>query len=129
MAISEVVRARARRHEVAEGSLYDRRDEKRVQIGFCSDFVTGSLPQPAEQDEHTIFFFRKQWICIGSICDGCLTFSNTTCGWSSGYPSVPVAAFPWLRISSTLRRSSEGRKGFSRMFALYLIGSRNSGKS
>src|ERR1035438_6366836 len=32
-------------------------------------------------------------------------------------PSVPVFAFPWLSVSSTLRRSSEGRKGFSRMFA------------
>ena len=39
------------------------------------------------------------------------------------YP-VPVAACPWLSISSTLRTSSEGRNGFSRMFSPY---SRNSG--
>jgi Diguanylate cyclase, GGDEF domain len=45
------------------------------------------------------------------------------------YPSVPVAAFPGLSISSTLRRSSEGRKGFSRMVAPILISSRNLGKS
>jgi SOS response associated peptidase (SRAP) len=39
------------------------------------------------------------------------------------YP-VPVAPFPWLSMSSTLRKSSEGRYGFSRMSASY---SRNSG--
>ena len=39
------------------------------------------------------------------------------------YP-VPVAPFPWLSMSSTLRKSSEGRNGFSRMSASY---SRNSG--
>ena len=40
------------------------------------------------------------------------------------YP-VAVASFPWLIMSSTLRRSSEGRNGFSRMSAPC---SRNSGK-
>jgi len=67
VAISEVVRARARRHEVAEGSLYDRRDEKRVQIGFCSDFVTGSLPQPAEQDAYTITFLGSNGYVSGAF--------------------------------------------------------------
>ena len=39
------------------------------------------------------------------------------------YP-VPMASFPWLIRASTLRKSSDGRNGFSRMSASY---SRNSG--
>ena len=61
-------------------------------------------------------------------------FRSTNSGESecrTAYPSVPVATFPfpWLSVSSTLRRSSEGRKGFSRTFVPYLISSRNSGNS
>ena len=45
----------------------------------------------------------------------------------SRYPSVPVAKFPGLSISSTLPNSSEGRNGFSKMFAPFLISLSNSG--
>jgi hypothetical protein len=43
------------------------------------------------------------------------------------YASVPVADFPSWRVSSTLRRSSDGRKGFSRRLAPDLTSSFNSG--
>src|ERR1022692_1545114 len=59
-------------------------------------------------------------------------FRSTNSGESecrTAYPSVPVAAFPWLSVSSTLRRSSEGRKGFSKRVAPILISSRTSGNS
>jgi hypothetical protein len=89
--------------------------------------------QPA-REEFQIFFVSEPINCqmVASRKQSPTSCQLATWRSESVYPSVPVTAFCWLSglsVSSTLRRNSEGRKGFSKRIAPILISSRNSGNS
>jgi len=60
------------------------RDEISVQIGCCLVFVTEFATTTSGKGCIYHRLFSEQWICIGSTYDGCVTFSNASCGRSSG---------------------------------------------